>query len=241
MRPEAENFLATLPVSEVYPCSYLLGLEAQQQHFYWPAAHGPMPGALYQDLMDRHFRRSGRLFYRPMCAGCQRCIPLRMRVADFVLSRSQARVVKKNRDLVVAFGPPELDDARFALYSRYCLARHEREAPVREDFEQFLYDSPTETVEASYWADGELVGVGLCDVTPRALSTVYFYFDPEQAARSLGVYSVLREIEYAKALRLEFYYLGYWVPGSKKMEYKAGFGAHEILVQGNWKKVDRAG
>jgi arginine-tRNA-protein transferase len=102
-----------------------------------------------------------------------------------------------------------------------------------------LYDSPTETIEGSYWLGDKLIAVGICDLTPIALSSVYFFFDPEEAQRSLGVFSALVEMDYATQLGLPFYYLGYWVPGCRKMDYKAGFADHEVLVDGAWRSAPR--
>lgn len=238
---ELDAQLATLPLSVEYPCSYLPEKLARQQQFFWPKQAGHMPGAFYQQMMDRHFRRSGRLFYRPRCIGCQACVPIRMDVESFVPSRSQERAAKKNRDLSIRWQRPVLDHARVALYARYTRLRHERDE--LEDpgsaLEEFLYDSPTDTIEGSYWLGDRLIGCGICDVTPQALSTVYFYFDPEESKRSLGVFSALEEIAYARAAGLKYYYLGYFIDGCRKMEYKAGIGEHELLVDGNWSKKAR--
>ena len=145
----------------------------------------------------------------------------------------------KNADLRVEFATPVLDDRRFALYCRYTVARHGGEHPSRAELEQFLYDSPTETLEASYWRGGDLLGVGIVDVTPQAVSSVYFFFEPEEARRSLGVFSLLREVEFAREHGRPYYYLGYWVPGCRKMEYKAAVGPHELLLD-TWEKRNRA-
>lgn len=239
MKRTLDEALEDLPTGPVHNCSYLPKLSAQHQYFYWLTEQGPLPGDFYQQLLDRHFRRSGRMFYRPRCAACALCIPIRMALAGFEPSRSQRRVLRKNEDVVVRWGRPALDAARLALYQRYAVERHEGEAPSAQSTSEFLYDSPTDTLEATYWVGERLIGVGICDVTPVALSTVYFYFDPDEAARSLGVFSALQEMEYAGGLGLAYYYLGYWVPGCGKMEYKAAFGDHELLKERGWTAVER--
>jgi arginine-tRNA-protein transferase len=232
--------LEVLPVSEVYRCHYLPGRLAQQQQFYWPEREKPIPGSLYQELMDQRFRRSGRLLYRPTCAGCNLCIPIRLVVGTFVASRSQRRVQRKNRDLHVVWGTPLYSEEKFALYEKYMRLRHGDDETQGEcdpdQLRTFLYDSPTDTVEGCYYLGDQLIGVGLCDVTDAALSSVYFYFDPVHSKRSLGVFSALEEIALARARGLRFYYLGYWVPGCRKMEYKSTLGSHELLIDGVWQE-----
>ncbi|MCC6807604.1 MAG: arginyltransferase [Deltaproteobacteria bacterium] len=240
-RAELDAQLATLPLSVEYPCSYLPDRLARQQQFFWPKQAGHMPGAFYQQMMDRHFRRSGRLFYRPRCIGCQACVPIRLDVRTFAASRSQERSAKKNTDVVVRWQKPVLDAERVALYGRYTQARHDRdelEDPASA-LEEFLYDSPTDTLEGSYWVGDRLIGCGICDLTPVALSTVYFYFDPAESKRSLGVYSALQEIAYARGAGLTHYYLGYYISDCRKMEYKAGLGDHELLEPVGWQKKTR--
>jgi arginine-tRNA-protein transferase len=226
--------LAGIPLSGEHPCPYLDGLVARDQAFYWSPGQGKMSGTFYQDLMDQHFRRSGRVFYRPRCPECSACTPLRIDVRDFAPSASQRRVRRRNADVTVRWATPSLDQAKLDLYRRYVVHRHGRDEPDPDSVREFLYDSPTDTLEATYWLGERLVGVGICDVTPVALSTVYFYFDPEESRRSLGVYSALVEIETAKRLDLGYYYLGFWVPGSPKMDYKARLGRHQLLGIGGW-------
>jgi arginine-tRNA-protein transferase len=234
-------WLDALPLSEPAPCGYFQDKNAREQRFVWPKSQGMMPGALYQTLMDQNFRRSGRLFYRPRCDGCALCVPIRLRTEEFVHSRSQARTWKKNADLEVRWQTPKIDAARIDLYARYVAERHDKDASedLPSELEFFLYDSPTQTLEASYWLDGQLVACGICDLTPLALSTVYFFYDPAAARRSLGLFSALVEIDYATKRALPYYYLGYWVSGCRKMEYKAGLSAHELLTAGEWQHTQR--
>jgi arginine-tRNA-protein transferase len=104
-----------------------------------------------------------------------------------------------------------------------------------ESFENFLYDSPLPTQDFCYRLGERLVGVSTVDRCPGGFSSVYMYFDPDEGKRSLGTYSVLREVEYSKTQGLPYYYLGYYVAGSKTMSYKARFRPNEILVQaGRW-------
>ncbi len=225
-----------LPVTTTtpYPCPYLAGRTSVSRGFRC----AELPGAAYQELLDAGFRRSGQVFYQPACPGCRACVALRVPVGTFRASRSQRRAWRRNRDLSVSFGRPHLTEERRDLYARYMAERHDREeVGTWEDLEDFLYRSPTDTVEMLYRdRGGRLLGVGVCDATPRCLSSVYFYFDPADSPRGLGTFSSLVEIRAAASMGLPYYYLGFWVHGCRKMEYKAGFRPHEVLgTDGRWR------
>jgi arginine-tRNA-protein transferase len=204
-----------------------------------------MPPELYHGLMDAAFRRSGTLFYQPICAGCRECRSIRVPVDRFTPSKSQRRARRRNSDLIVdVASPPEASDEKFDLYTRYLRDRHDRDGreDSRDDFVAFLYRSPVQTMEVTYRlpdSSRTLVGVGICDVCAgRSLSTVYFYFDPApaHARRSLGVFSSLWEIDFARRCGIPYYYLGYWVRDCAAMTYKAHLRPNEILhPDGAWR------
>ncbi len=104
------------------------------------------------------------------------------------------------------------------------------------DLHTFLYDSPVRSIEFAYRnTDGKLLAVGIADVSKHSLSSVYFYFDPASARRSLGTFGVLHELAWAAARGISFYYLGFWVKGCRKMEYKSNFGPCQLLGNdGSW-------
>lgn len=237
-----DEAVEALPISVEYPCGYFPDRKARQQSFYWDEEDDPFPEAMYQALMDRRFRRSGRMVYRPTCDTCSLCVPIRIDLNTFNASRSQLRSVKKNPDVEVVFGAPVFSEEKIALYTKYGASRHDKSedpGPRGEELRAFLYDSPTTTIEGEFRVDGRLVGVSICDVTEEALSAVYFYFDPEESARSLGVFSAMHEIAQARSLGCQFYYLGYWIEGCRKMDYKAAFADHELLIAGEWQKRTR--
>jgi arginine-tRNA-protein transferase len=227
------------PDYSVHPCGYLAGLTARTEHLYWPSWEGRLPGDLYQRLMDNGFRRSGRVLYRPVCDGCRACIPIRIEVAGFSPSRSQRRSLRRNADVAVSWDRPRWTPEKVDLYSRYLAARHAGSPQAGASIEDFLYERVTVSVEAEYRLGGRLVALGICDLTPHALSTVYFYFDPAESRRGLGLFSTLVEIEQARRWKRPYYYYGYWVPGCAKMEYKASTADHELLVDGRWERRPR--
>jgi arginine-tRNA-protein transferase len=231
--------------TEEHPCSYLPGRAAAELI----VVGASIDSARYQELMDRGFRRTGEFFYRPDCPSCRACEPIRVPVATFRPSRSQRRVIRRNRDVSVRIQPPALDDERWNVFRRYQAYQHDGSmCPTRADYEITYCASPIDTMEMSYWshespaaaggaavAGSRLVGIGIVDVTPAALSSVYFYFDPEYARRGLGVYSALCEIDECRRRGLPYWYAGYYVAGCRKMAYKSRFRPCELLrPNGTW-------
>ena len=196
---------------------------------------------IYTRFLDANFRRSGRLIYQPVCKGCRQCVSIRVPVNRFAPSKTQRRVLRRNSDLHLHVTSAVADHERFDLYRRYCQSWHKHdEAPTYLDFERFLYDSPVESIDFSYRdAVGKLLAVGVCDVSSSALSSVYFYFDPDESKRSLGTLGAIREIEYAQQKKIPFYYLGYFVSGCDAMSYKASFRPFQKLgLDGEWRDAD---
>lgn len=223
----------TLFRGEPHPCAYLPDRLAAEAIL--PAI--VRTGGAYQRLMDLGFRRTGVVFYRPACPACEECRPIRVPVERFRPSRSQRRVLRRNRDVQIDLCPPRPEDEQWALFQRYQAAQHDGAMlGTREQFERFLCDSPLPTIEFDYRIEGRLVGVGIVDVCPASLSSVYMYFDPDCSRRSLGVFSALCEIEECRRRGLPYWYLGYWVRGSRKMDYKRRFRPHELLgPDGVWR------
>lgn len=226
-----------------HPCSYLSDRVARMRGF----VVRDMPGGVYHRFMDAGFRRSGCLIYQPVCGACRECVPLRVAIETFHASKSQRRCWRRNQDLDVSVSKPQPNQEKFALYQRYMAQWHGRSAEVESDdawetFTAFLYDSPVDSLEYCYRDQaGTLLAVGICDVCPKSLSSVYFYHDPSQYRRGLGTFGALHEIERARDLHIPHYYLGYWINSCATMEYKAGFGPCEVLhPDGIWRVLARA-
>jgi arginine-tRNA-protein transferase len=232
--PPVRARLMTLPPHE---CPYLPGRLARNRAFLAER----LEPATYDRFMDAGFRRSGQVIYQPVCHGCRACVPIRVPVDRFHPSKTQRRCWRRNQDLVVSIDDsPTADDESFALYVRYMTQWHDEHGSSttsRDDFICFLYESPVRTLEFKYRdPTGRLLAVGICDVSDRALSSVYFYFDPEHRRRGLGTFGALYEIEHARREKLEHYYLGYWVADCAAMSYKASFRPHEFLgTDGVWR------
>jgi arginine-tRNA-protein transferase len=214
-------------VSPEQSCPYLPNRMARSEAF-WVDQLDP---AMYQKLLARGFRRSGRIVYRPRCRSCRECRQMRVPVDQFAPSRSMRRIMKRNADLEVRLGPPVADEEKFELYVRYLRHQHNGSmARTFDAFREFLYDSPLPSIEFAYRLGDRLIGVSIADRVPDGLSSVYMFFDPAFAERSLGTFSVVWELEHCRREQLAYYYLGFFVSGCDKMSYKARFAPNEILV-----------
>ena len=219
--------------SDPSPCPYLPG-RAARLVLLRPRDFTP---GLYHAFMDLNFRRVGEGVYRPQCDGCDECRQLRVSVPDFRPSRAQKRCRARNRDVDVTMGAPEPTREKHAVYRRYLEERHQGEMTGSwREFCDFLYDGPPFAREVVYRAGGRLVGAGIVDVEPEAMSAVYFYFDPELGRRSPGTLNVLWLLGECRRLDVPWLYLGYHVTGSRTMSYKAAFRPHQILGRdGLWR------
>ena len=141
------------------------------------------------------------------------------------------RILRRNRDAVVTVAPPVPTDEKHDLYQRYLNHQHdETMSRTYEAFREFLYNSPMPTFEFSYRIGDRLAGISIADRCESGLSSVYMFFEPELAPRSLGTFSVLWEIDYCRREGFPYYYLGFYIAGAPTMSYKAHFRPYELLV-----------
>jgi arginine-tRNA-protein transferase len=190
--------------------------------------------------MNAAFRRSGCVIYQPACAGCRQCIPIRVPVKLFCPNKSQRRCLKRNEDLLVTVAAPEATPEKFNLYEKYQSQWHEKPEPeTYNDMVNFLYRSPVDTIEFTYRNPAnKLLAVGICDICRNSLSSVYYFFDPEESRRGLGTFGALQEIAYAAQQEIDYFYLGFWVKESAKMGYKAEYKPYELLQSdGHWQLI----
>ena len=186
------------------------------------------------DMLSRGWRRFGPCYFRPRCPSCHECVTLRVRAADFRATRSQRRAKNRAARLRRVVSRPIVDEARIALYRKWHENREESRgweaSPLRAERYalDFAFPHPSAR-EAAYYDGDRLVGVGLFDDTPDALSAVYFFYDPELRRDSLGVANVVALIEDARASGKPYVYLGYRVLGCESLSYKSSFLPHELL------------
>jgi len=217
-----------------HPCGYYPDRIAQN----WvidPVA--PELGKVYGAALAQGFRRAGAHVYRPTCPSCQACTPTRLAVAAFQPSRSQKRCLRTNGDLSVSVEAAAYSDEAFTLYQRYLGARHRGGGMDRtdpEDFSRFLYAPWSRTQFLMIRDEARLLACAVTDVAASGLSAVYTYFDPELPRRSLGTFAILSQIEWARRSGLPYLYLGYWIEGHAKMDYKRHYQPLELLRDGRW-------
>lgn len=186
-------------------------------------------------LLVRGWRRLGPFYFRPACAGCFECVPLRIPVDAFVPTHSQRRARRRMGRFRVTLGRPRVDSLRIDLYRRWHAGRENirgwEPSPLGPDeyWLQFAYPHPA-VRELTVWDGAQPVAVGIWDWTPAALSAAYFFYDPAVARLSPGVANVLLGIELARTRGVPYVYLGYRVAGCPSMRYKAAFRPHEVLL-----------
>ena len=194
--------------------------------------------ALHDELARAGFRRVENWVYKPVCPGCNACLPWRVDSHAFKPGRNLKRIARTNMDLTREITSIRPNREQYALFQSYIRQRHSDGQMAnmgRDDFISMVENSPIETFIANYRdADGRLVGCVLTDVQEDGLSAVYSFFDPAQEARSLGTYMILDLLDYSRKSGLRWLYLGYYVAGSQKMMYKARFRPAEVFTSGSW-------
>ena len=204
------------------------------------ALQGDAAPELNDKLSKQGFRRSQNVLYRPSCADCSACMSARIDVAKFTPSRSQRRVEKRAAHLTRRATSPWATEQQYDLFREYLDDRHATGGMADMDMFEFaamVEETPIRSRVFEYTDGRSLSAVCLTDILDDGLSMVYSFFDPAQEKLSLGTFVILDHIRIAQELGLPYIYLGYWVPGSPKMDYKAKFKGLEIYRQGAWEPM----
>jgi arginyl-tRNA--protein-N-Asp/Glu arginylyltransferase len=220
---------------QLQECPYLDGLTARMP-LRLPI--GKLDGAGIDALLERGYRRTGDFVYRTECDGCQACEPSRIRVDQFVWSRSLLRVLRRgDAELRIELGPTRCDPARVELFNRHRSQRDldRGDGPIDAmGYRAFLVDSCCPSLELAIYRSQRLISVTVIDVGERSLSAVYTHFDPDFSRYSLGTYAVLKQIEYAVKTERPYVYLGMYVAQNRHLNYKARFVPQQRLIAGVW-------
>ena len=233
--PIAPQFYVTAP----QPCPYLPG---RMERKLFTALQGEGSETLNDSLSKQGFRRSQNVLYRPSCSDCAACLSARIRVADVTPTKSQRRTQKRNASLTRSTTSPWATEDQYDLFRRYLDTRHSDGGMADMhvfEFAAMIEETPIRTRVIEYHDNktNTLAAVCLTDLLEDGVSMVYSFYDPERANDSLGTYVILDHIQLAREAGLPFVYLGYWVPGTDKMGYKAKFSGLELFVQNKWEKM----
>lgn len=227
-------------VTAAQPCPYLP--DRQERKLFTSLGGDNAPG-LNDALSTQGFRRSQNVLYRPACTECAACMSARIDLQRFTPSRTQKRISKRNAGLQRRISAPWANEEQFDLFRRYLDARHLDGGMADMDVFEFaamIEETPVQTRVIEYIdpQTDELRAACLTDILEDGLSLVYSFYDPDLRQSSLGQYIILDHIELARASNLPYVYLGYWVPGSQKMDYKSKFKGLEVCRNNSWQALD---
>jgi arginyl-tRNA--protein-N-Asp/Glu arginylyltransferase len=227
------------------PCPYLPG---KTERKVFTELAGPNANELNDALGRIGFRRSQGVAYRPSCVDCHACVSVRVLAKQFQPNASQRKLIRRHSDLVINACKPWTTEEQFALLRRYLKTRHPGGGMAEMDeldFADMVEQTPIRTQVIEYrepsvgTRPGRLVGACLTDQQSDGLSMVYSFFETEDGARpGLGTYIILDHIRRAAESGLSYVYLGYWVEGSARMQYKTRFQPLERLTPGGWQHFE---
>ncbi|ABS69513.1 arginyltransferase [Xanthobacter versatilis] len=232
------------------PCPYLPGREERKVFTHLV---GDKAASLNDVLTQGGFRRSQSIAYRPACEGCKACVSVRICVDDFTPGRSFRRVQADNSDLIGQIKPATPTSEQYALFRSYVTGRHGTGGMADMsvlDYAMMVEDTHVHTRLVEYRkrgpdsriiprGTGDLMAVALTDVLTDGLSMVYSFYNPQVHDRSLGTFLILDHITRARQMGLPYVYLGYWVQGSRKMDYKRRYLPQERLTPHGWERVEK--
>lgn len=220
-------------ITQRFSCSYL---PEQDEQLLVYVDSNDNQSEQYAHLLAQGFRRSGDQLYRPHCPSCQACEPLRVLTFDFKPSKSQKRILNKNRDIYARISREDKPHY-YSLYERYINTRHQDGSMYpasREQYAQFCQGAWSNTLYLELLIDDKLIAVAIMDEVASALSAFYTFFDPDYEDRSIGTLAILRQIELCRSLNMPHLYLGFQIDDCKKMNYKRNFVPHQRFLGNSW-------
>jgi arginyl-tRNA--protein-N-Asp/Glu arginylyltransferase len=220
-------------VTQAFKCNYLTDSQERllvcMEEVETLSEHYPL-------LIQAGFRRSGEQLYRPHCKTCNACESLRVLVNDFTASKSQKRVLNKNKNVTIKVLEGERDDY-YPLYEKYISTAHKDGAMFPATYDQyrnFIHCHWQSPIFIEGRIDGKLLGIAVTDKVNTGLSALYTFFDPSLKKQSLGTYFILQQILLCQQLELQYLYLGYQIDECSKMNYKKNFSPHQRYQQNQW-------
>ena len=217
------------------PCSYLNEKSCRFEYFL----AFNLDGDELDDYLSRGWRKFGVYYFRPDCNPCFSCVPIRILVREFSPSKSQRRVLRKGGNIEMQVNPLKFREEIYEIYRMHSLRRFNKDTDIDEFFYSF-YTQSCPSLQTEYFIDGKLIGVGFLDRSKTSLSSVYFIYDTDYESYRPGTFSIIKEIELAASMGLEYYYLGYHISENHSMAYKNKFHPYECYdwMEKSWVRED---
>ena len=182
-----------------------------------------------QDLIERGYRRFGKMYFRPICSDCNECQSIKINVDDYKFTKSARRVLKKAQEITSYIQTPTISQAHIDLFEKYHLFMKDKkdwtynETSPEHYYQSFVTGHNDFGYEVLYFFEEKLIGVDLIDVLEDGISSIYFYYDPDFSSYSLGKLSLLNQIKFAAKSGKKWIYLGYYVKECPSLSYKAEY------------------
>ncbi len=182
-----------------------------------------------ENLIERGYRRFGKMYFRPLCATCNECQSIKIDVCNFTFSKSAKRILKKAKNIRTFIQTPTMTQEHLDLFDKYHLYMHEKKGwnysktTPEHYYNSFVTGHGDFGYEVLYYYEEKLIAVDLIDILENGISSIYFYYDPAYAKYSLGKLSLYHQIQFAKNANKKWIYLGYYVEGCPSLSYKAEY------------------
>lgn len=205
------------------------------------AVFHPIDQRIMELFLAAGYRRNGNCLYTMHCVGCSACIPIRLNVANFKPNRNQRRIARKNRDVVIETEGLFEDKENIDLCRKFLNERYPQKSNSAEGYyRSFFLNGIVNSARLQYRLDDRLIGASIIDIGENWINAVYFYFDPDEGRRSLGVFNILSLVDFCRERGIEYLYLGYFIQEVAAMSYKSSFKPHSLLQGGKWRTSDRS-
>jgi len=187
------------------------------------------------EFVERGFRRFGKMYFRPICEGCNECQSIKIDVENYKFSKSAKRVIKKASHIKNYIQKPTLTQEHLNLFEKYHLHMHHKKGwehnktTAEHYYNSFVVGAESFGYEVLYYDENRLIGVDLIDILEDGVSSIYFYYDPDYSRLSLGKYSLYQQIKYAKKVGKKWVYLGYYVEDCPSLSYKSEYKPYLTL------------
>jgi arginine-tRNA-protein transferase len=188
-----------------------------------------------QELIERGYRRFGKMYFRPICVACDECKSIKIDVDNFEFSSSQKRVLKKASNIKSYIQKPTISKEHLELFEKYHLYMKDKKSwehngTTPQNYYNSFVDSHNDFgYEILYFFENRLIGVDLIDILEDGVSSIYFYYDPDFAKYSLGRLSLYNQILFAKKSQKKWIYLGYYVKDCPSLSYKSQYKPYLTL------------